>query len=222
VAEARWLERFGLGLHPELVVVCTSLNDYDVAPRYTPTGILAHDDPARHAPGVLERSEFLTLLRWTAAWARGHLWWQLMAHVEDQTGPGGPNAQVAAGLVEWVERTHLGFYHQPDPAYWARLRGAYLDFGRLTRDHRIRLLVAILPESYQVGVPAPDLTPQQRLLGLCREARLRCLDLQPVFAAAGGELFADAPHPNGRGHAVAAAAIAETLGSPSERAAALR
>ena len=55
VAEARWLARVGTGLHPEVVVVCTSLNDYDVAPRYTPTGILVHDDPERQPPGLGER-----------------------------------------------------------------------------------------------------------------------------------------------------------------------
>jgi hypothetical protein len=75
------------------------------------------------------------------------------------------------------------------------------------------LLVAIFPESYQVGVGTPDLTPQHRLLALCAEARVACLDLQPAFAAAGGDLFQDTQHPNARGHAVAADAIAAALAS---------
>jgi hypothetical protein len=73
------------------------------------------------------------------------------------------------------------------------------------------LLVAIFPESFQVGVDDPDLSPQRRLLALCDELRLDCLDLQPAFERAGGQLFADVSHPNAAGHAVAAAAIASRL-----------
>src|SRR5439155_12459588 len=103
-------------------------------------------------------------------------------------------------------------------AYWNRLRAAYADFARSAAEHQVRLLVAIFPESYQVGRPDPDLTPQRRLLEVCGEAGLRCLDLQPIFAAAGGDLFADTQHPNARGHAVAAEAIAAALlGVPIER-----
>jgi lysophospholipase L1-like esterase len=211
VAEARWLARFGPGLHPAAVVVCTSLNDYDVAPRYAPTGVLVHDDPARQPPALVDRSEFLTLLRWAASYARGRLWWQMMARLEQQKGD--TPATGEGGLDQLVERMHLEFYHHPEPAYWNRLRGAFLELAGLAAAQGFPLLVAVLPESYQVGVPSPDLTPQERLLALCRETHLDCVDLQPAFAAAGGQLFSNVQHPNARGHAVAAAAIADALAS---------
>ena len=37
------------------------------------------------------------------------------------------------------------------------------------------------------------------------------MDLRPAFTAAGGDLFQDTQHPNGRGLAVAADAVAATL-----------
>jgi lysophospholipase L1-like esterase len=206
VAEARLLEAMGLALGPEIVVVSTSLNDYDVAPQYSPLGILTRKDLDRRAPDLVDRSEFLTLLRWLTGGVRGSLY-QVMARVP----PPGATTEGAHGLAQLVEQTHLRFYHDPDPADWNRLRAAYSDFVRLAAAHRLRLLVAIFPESYQVGRPDPDLTPQRRLLALCAEVRLRCLDLQPVLAAAGGELFLDPQHPNARGHAAAAEAIAAAL-----------
>jgi hypothetical protein len=81
----------------------------------------------------------------------------------------------------------------------------------VTADASLSTVVAIFPEGWQVGRPDPDLTPQRRLLALCAESGLRCLDLQPRFAAAGGALFQDAQHPNARGLALAAEAIAEVL-----------
>jgi len=207
VAEARLLETVGVAVRPEIVIVGTSLNDYDVAPMYSPTGVLMNKALDQRAGTLADRSEFLALLRWLYASWRGQLWNQLMARL----GPPGPPPPPQTGLQRLVQEMHLGFYHAPVPAYWDRLRGAYADLGRIAERHRLSLLVAIFPERYQVGLAEPDLTPQQRLLGACREAGLRCLDLQPAFAAAGGELFADAQHPNARGHMVAAEAIAEAL-----------
>ncbi|TMB21279.1 MAG: hypothetical protein E6J71_08430 [Deltaproteobacteria bacterium] len=215
VAEVRLLET--LDLAPEIVVVGTSLNDYDVAPQYSPLGILTRKDLDRRAPSLTDRSEFLTLLRWIGGYLRGQLGSQLMARA-----PGFPPpvalTEAGRGVARLVEQMHLRFYHDPEPAYWNRLRAAYADFARSAAEHQVRLLVAIFPESYQVGRPDPDLTPQRRLLEICGEAGLRCLDLQPIFAAAGGDLFADTQHPNARGHAVAAEAIAAALlGVPIER-----
>jgi hypothetical protein len=78
----------------------------------------------------------------------------------------------------------------------------------------VRALVAVFPEDYQVAADDPDTTPQRALLGACAEARLECLDLLPAFRAAGGDLFADTQHPNARGLAVAADAIAAALVRP--------
>jgi hypothetical protein len=116
-----------------------------------------------------------------------------------------------------VATQHAAFYAAPDAAAWARLESGL----RALRDAAARahseLVVAIFPESWQVGVPSPDLRPQRALLAACAGAGVRCIDLQPAFAAAGGELFQDAQHPNARGHDVAAVAIAAALADAGAR-----
>ncbi len=211
VAEAAYLAGPGLALAPGGVVVGMSLNDYDVAPAYDATGVLTRRTSS--PPGVLARSEFLLLLRWLWTWSHGGLLTQMLerANVPERTATP-PTNPTAASLDQLVEREHLRFYHDPDRAAWERLRAALARLRDTAAARGVWLLVAIFPESYQVGTDAPDLTPQHRLLGLCVELRIACLDLQPAFAAAGGDLFQDTQHPNARGHAVAADAIAAALG----------
>jgi lysophospholipase L1-like esterase len=212
VAEAAFLAGPGLALAPSGVVVGMSLNDYDVAPAYDATGVLTRRASA--PPGVLARSEFLLLLRWLRAWSRGELLTQMLERAGGgERTPTPPTNPTAASIDQHVAREHLRFYSSPDPAAWSRLRRALEALRDTAAAHGMWLVVAILPESYQVGVDAPDLTPQRRLLALCAEARVACLDLQPAFAAAGGDLFQDTQHPNARGHAVAADAIAAALAS---------
>jgi lysophospholipase L1-like esterase len=210
VAEAAYLAGPGLALAPSGVVVGMSLNDYDVAPAYDATGVLTRR--ATGPPGLLARSEFLLLLRWLWTWSRGELLTQMLERANGaQRTPTPATNPAAASIDQLVAREHLRFYREPDPSAWARLRGALVRLRDTAATHGIWLVVAIFPESYQVGVDAPDLTPQQRLLALCAEVQVACLDLQPAFAAAGGDLFQDTQHPNARGHAMAADAIAAAL-----------
>jgi lysophospholipase L1-like esterase len=206
VAEARFLAAFGLALAPQRVVVGMSLNDFDSAPAFHPVGVLTHAGGAA-GRSFFGRSEFGLLLRWFASWARGTLWQQVYA----QPAGDGVGADAAQALAAAVARKHLGFYAAPAPRRWERLQGALADLRDQCRSAGVPLLVAIFPESYQVGVPDPDLTPQRRLAGLCDGLALRCLDLHGAFAAAGGDLFDDVSHPNAAGQAVAAAAIAAAL-----------
>jgi lysophospholipase L1-like esterase len=210
VAEAAYLAGPGLALAPSGVVVGMSLNDYDVAPAYDATGVLTRRTSA--PPGVLARSEFVLLLRWLWTWSHGGLLTQMLerANAPERTATP-PTNPAAASLDQLVAREHLRFYHDPDRAAWARLRAALARLRDAAAARGVWLLVAIFPESYQVGTDAPDLTPQTRLLAMCAELRVACLDLQPAFAAAGGDLFQDTQHPNARGHAVAADAIAAAL-----------
>jgi lysophospholipase L1-like esterase len=214
VAALRFLETYGLRLRPAVVVVGVSLNDHDVAPQFSADGMLLRKDLERRAPDLADRSEFLTLLRWLVRWSRGELMVQRQAVADARhEGPPGmpPPAFNSPAMVAAIRELRLAFYHDPVPAYWDRLRAAFAGFGRLASRQGVGLLVAIFPESYQVGTADPDLTPQRRLLDVCREADLPCLDLQPVFARAGGDLFVDVSHPNARGHELAAAAIADAL-----------
>jgi hypothetical protein len=203
LAEARQLTRLAPLIRPAITVVGMSLNDYDPAPRYHPLGILSRADD-RHVP-LLDRSEFVLLLRWLATWAGGGLWQQKVEHAsKDAADAGG----MRENLDRLVATEHAKFYAAPDQAAWARLEMGMRELRRAAADAHTELLIAIFPESWQVGAPSPDLRPQRALLAACAAADVRCLDLYPPFAAAGGTLFLDAQHPNARGHDVAAEAIA--------------
>ncbi len=210
-AEAQLLELVGVALRPRIVVVGMSLNDYDPAPVYDPTGVLMRRPLDERAPRLLDRSEFLLVLRWVVAYARGHTYTQLLERAGRQADAPDTERERMRGLDKWVATEHLRFYRNPDPVLMARLRTGLADLRRLCDGTGARLLVAVFPESYQVDSATPDLTPQQKLLAVCAEVGVQCLDLQPPFAAAGGDLFMDAQHPNARGHAVAATAIAAAI-----------
>jgi hypothetical protein len=81
VSEARLLEHAVLPLGPEIVVVGTSLDDYDPTPAYSPTGVLVRKDLEDRRPALADRSELLMLLRWARAWASGELFTQVAARV---------------------------------------------------------------------------------------------------------------------------------------------
>jgi hypothetical protein len=193
VAEAALLEDVGPTLRPAVVVVGMSLNDYDPAPGYDPTGVLTRRPLDARPPSLLERSEFLLLLRWLGAFARGGLYTQILANAEPPTPEG------TAALDRLVAAEHQRFYASPDPALWARL-GEGLRRVRQSADAvGARLVVAIFPESYQVEGAAPDTRPQQRLLALCGSAS--GVDLRPAFGQRAGGFFQDAQHPTRGGHA---------------------
>lgn len=213
VSAVRLFESLGLGLGPHAVVLGVSLNDYDVTPQYSAFGVLVRKPLEARSPGIVDSSEFLTVLRWLVRWGRGRLGVQIERALEAQANrPGEPASLFAApALVASVRDEHLGFYAAPVPAYWNRMQAALARLGRLCEERDLPLVVAIFPESYQVGVADPDRTPQRRLLAACDDAGIACLDLQPTFAAAGGALFLDVSHPNAAGHALAARAIAAAL-----------
>jgi len=216
LAEARLLARVGIQLEPQAVVVMLSLNDYEMPLRMNPIGIQSRGDPRQAPSGLLDHSEFVLLLRWMVAFHEGTLWHQFNRRAEQgiATGDDGQNLQrMAGGLDRLVEKRHLAFYHAPDAATWGRLFGALREVRDLTAGRGIRMLVAILPEGYQVGTPDPDLTPQRMLMATCGAEAMSCLDLQPAFAAAGGRLFFDVQHPNARGHAIIGRALAAVLSS---------
>ncbi len=205
-AEVRLLEHNGLALAPRLVILGVSLNDYEVTPQLSPLGFLTRKELTARAPQWWERSELVAVLRWLGAYARGTLWMQLVA----APARGRAGASEAEAINRAAEAEHLRFYSAPLPVYWERTRNALLDLRRIAREQHLDLLVVVFPEGYQLR-PDTDLTPQRRWLGLCDELGLQSLDLQPVFAAAEGDLFFDVQHPNARGHQLAGEAIAAAL-----------
>jgi hypothetical protein len=103
------------------------------------------------------------------------------------------------------------YYRQPTDGRWQVMVDALRGLGETARAHGIRLVIAIIPDGDQVGVQQPDLTPQEKLLGVCRQAALDCIDLHPAFTATGGSLFFDTMHPNATGQAIIARVLADHL-----------
>jgi hypothetical protein len=114
-----------------------------------------------------------------------------------------------------VSAARKAWWAAPDDARRQVLAGALARLGRVARAHRVRLVVAVLPDGDQIDVPAPDLRPQERVARLCAAERLDCLDLHPAFAAAKDRpLHFDTMHPDTAGHRVIAKALADHLLAP--------
>lgn len=201
-AEAAVLAYLAPRLRPAEVVVGLSLNDFDTPPRLSPLGVLARSAPA--GSGVASRSEFLLLLRWIVATARG----RLEGGIEDGSAM---TPDVARVLDQATEQLHRRIYADEHAPELARLRAGLTTLAATAARLGLPLLVAIFPESFQVGPGELDLVPQRRVLAICADVGVRCLDLQPAFAAGHGPLFVDVQHPNANGHAIAATAIAHAV-----------
>jgi hypothetical protein len=236
VNQAAWLREHGTRLHPQAVVVAVNLNDFDRSPHLNGLGILSTDDDQVSAWSPANWSELYLALRWGWLLARGD---PRIAREGATTAPGGPaaaaspdaaSARAAAGSSDaptptpaawdpfdrYVSNLRKRFYRAPTEPQWSELRGAWGDIAARSRAANARLVFAIFPDGDQLHTAEPDLIPQRRLLELCAELRLECLDLMPAFAeAARAEpsvaLHTDIMHPSDAGHAVAAKAVADYL-----------
>ena len=210
-AELAYLREVGLALGPNALVLGVSLNDYGPAPHMTPFGFLSNEPTNRsRTPWLNNHSEFYTLLRWLLTWARGgHLYQQV-------------RKQVPADKAEWDKRwpqidhaiaiMHKKYYAKPAGPGWESVRQSLPALRDLAAAHGLALTVVIFPEKDQVE-PDANLDPQRQWLALCEEVGVRCVDLQPAFAAGAGagSLFLDTQHPNAAGMRIAAREVARAL-----------
>jgi lysophospholipase L1-like esterase len=207
-AEAAYLERRGLAFDPEVVVVGFNLNDYDYAPVLGPLGVLTGDPTARiSAHSLANHSEFLLLLRGLVAAVERARYRAAAPPPEPAPAP-----ERFDAFDRFVSALRKAYWRHPTDGRWQTMVDALRRLGTLTRARGIRLVIAILPDGDQIGVPDPDLTPQQKVVGICAEAGLDCLDLYAAFAAAGDRpLFLDIMHPNAAGQRIVARELAAHL-----------
>jgi lysophospholipase L1-like esterase len=202
----------GLALEPEAVVVGFNLNDFDYGPVINSLGILTRDREtraARWSPGNL--SEFYLVLRWLAVMRQNaFVRWSSNDAPPDAPGKGFSDFDRA------VSTMRKRYYAQPNDDRWQTMVDALHGFARVARERRLRLVVAIIPDGDQLEAPEPAPLPQQKILGICTDAKLDCLDLYPAFIAAGATgLHLDIMHPNAAGQAVIAKALADRLLHPN-------
>lgn len=192
-----WLRESLLGLEPGTVVLVFNLNDYDHGPVMGPLGVLTLEQSERvPTTSLANLSEFYLLLRWLVA-----------TQVAAETRPGEFDP-----LDRYVSSLRKQYYHEPNDARWQVMVDSLREIAALCRARGIRLVVAIVPDGDQVGVAAPDLTPQRRLRDVCASLELDCLDLHPSFAAAAEPaLYLDIMHPNAAGQRIMARAVAEHM-----------
>lgn len=204
-----WLRRYGLRHDPASLIVVFNLNDYDYGPVMGANGVLTTDRSERVSTWSLANlSDFYVLLRWL-----GKIGVQALA-----PAPSGAPPDVATGegqrfdkFDRFVSILRKRYYDEPTDERWAQMVAALRGLRDEAHQQGIPLLIAILPDGDQVGVDAPDLTPQKRLAEVCEEERLDCLDLWPHFEAGTGDLFLDIMHPNAKGHRIVAEALADRL-----------
>jgi len=201
--ELAFLRARGLALEPETVVVGFNLNDFDYAPVMGPRGVLVResaDRVSRWSPANF--SEFYFILRWLVI-TRGKF-----LGAETPRRPGEPFAD----FDRLVSALRKQYYAQPNDQRWQTMVDSLHELGVVARENHLRLVIAILPDGDQFGDQASSLVPQQKLLAICRDAGLDCIDLHPAFAAAGGSsLYLDIMHPNAAGQKVIAQVLADHL-----------
>jgi GDSL-like Lipase/Acylhydrolase family len=197
----------GLALEPETVVVGFNLNDFDYAPAMGPLGILTRDPSERVSTwSPAHISEFYFVLRWLVI-TRG----RFLGAASHPRQPGEPFVD----LDRYVSALRKQYYAKPNDERWQTMVDSLHGLGAVAREHHLRLVIAIIPDGDQFGDPPPALVPQQKVLAICRDAGLDCIDLYPAFAAAGGsDLFLNIMHPNAAGQKIIARVLADHLSSP--------
>ena len=217
-AELAFLRTRALALLPETVVVGFNLNDFDYAPVIGPLGILTRDANARVSRwSPANVSEFYVALRWLVI-TRGHFLGADPTTTASFTPP--PGDRFAA-FDRAISAYRKQYYANPKDGRWQVLVDSLHGLADVARTSGIRVIVAIIPDGDQFeGGAAPPFVPQTKLLAICADAGLECIDLWSAFAAAGGaELYFDIMHPDAAGQRVIAHVLADRLadGGPTGR-----
>jgi lysophospholipase L1-like esterase len=100
---------------------------------------------------------------------------------------------------------------------WEAVRTAMNDIGEQAREHRVPVLVVLLPDAQDLVRYHERFHPKiaPMVQGVVKDARLDWLDLEPTFAPWQGKedeiLFRRQRHPNGAGYGIIAQAVANEV-----------
>jgi len=193
--QLRLLERRGLRLRPDLVLLQFCLND--VVERYTTVaefggaGVFLGVDTRRAIPG---------LVGWLVRNSRAYAALAESVAARDR--------RRAEYRVQGLARDALG---EPLESAWVTALAEIESIHALAGRHGVPLLIAIAPYRFQLADPDGSRQPQERLLAFARARGVPAVDLLPTFAAAmpatGSSLFLDASHFSAAGHTLAAEAL---------------
>ncbi len=197
--ELRYLEKHGLALEPDVIVLQFCLND--VVERYR---ALAEYGGNRHFLGVDTRGAlsgaFGAAIRWSRAFEM--LVYELQHTARDYDEYRGEN----------LARDRLS---RENASAWAQTIAEIDAIRRLANRHEIPLVLMIAPYLFQVQRPTTKRQPQDRLLAYASNRGMTAVDLLPVFSRASRgravNLFNDASHFSERGHAIAAHALVQPV-----------
>ena len=196
--QAIWLERHGLALHPDAVVVQFCLND--VTERYHTVAAYGGDDRFLGVDTRAGRGGGLSgwLLRHSHAWGRlvrARQWWGRgrEAYEVEQLATDAPSAEIEEAWQRAIDE---------------------LDRIRATAEAEgIPLVLLIAPYRFQLFDPARTRQPQDRLIAWALRHGVTCIDPLPALAHASvsQSVFDDHSHFNAAGHRLVADLVAEAL-----------
>lgn len=185
--EIRLLETVGLALDPDLILVAYVLNDPDER-----VGVLrlpADGGLGAHFAGGTT-SELLNAVQ--GAWAR----------LRDRFG----SAEKARFVPD-------EYHHQVHQSGRERIRSYFHRLGKLSQAHDVPVLIAVVPVfDFSARGPYPWESIHQEVTEMAAEVGLVSVDLYEAFRGVASVPFAhNVWHPNARGHAVIADALAPRL-----------
>jgi lysophospholipase L1-like esterase len=188
VNEVSLLEHVGLGLAPDLVIICFFLNDADVATE-TP-GFLA---PAGR-PGPLP------------TWRQASLLLDLVARAVERRNE-----------AEFMIRSYEAAFQEDAPG-WQAAQRALARAASLAKERRFRLVLTIFPMLWRLDDGYPFAAIHAKVAATATVLGVPVLDLLAAFTGqrAPALWVSDAnQHPNERGHAIAGDALLQFLAEQS-------
>lgn len=199
------LKRVGVGLDPDLVVICYVLNDAEVIAPGRPRGDVPAAGPhARVARGEMPEKgpEGSWMTDWLRGWpSRSLLVSHVLARLDNRRARERGVARILAdyrdGAPGWVSVQHA-------------LRAA----AALARQHGFPLVLMIFPNMWELNDDYPFAEAHAKVRAAASGAGIPVLDLLDAFRGEDGVSLWVHPsnqHPNERAHAIAAAALERFL-----------